>query len=125
MIMNIVSFQFANNYTNMNLPGYLYTIRKDNIPMGIESRKLKEIRAMNYLLYFKLFYKYIQDYNKDINFLFYEMNSLNEFILELKECKMIQYKKIQINLIQKILNKKNLSVYFKSYLENMLMYFSY
>ena len=125
MIMNIVSFQFANNYTNMNLPGYLYTIRKDNIPMGNESRKLKEIRAMNYLLYFKLFYKYIQDYNKDINFLFYEMNSLNEFILELKECKMIQYKKLQINLIQKILNKKNLSVYFKSYLENMLMYFSY
>ena len=125
LIMNIVSYQFANNYTNKNIPGYLYTIRKNNIPMGNENRKMKVIRAMNYLLYFKLFYKYIKDYNKDLNFLFFEMNSLNEFILELKESKMIQYKKIQINLIQQILNEKNLSVYFKSYLENMLMFFKY
>ena len=125
LIMNIVSYQFANNYTNKNIPGYLYTIRKNNIPIGNENRNMKVIRAMNYLLYFKLFYKYIKDYNIDLNFLFFEMNSLNEFILELKESKMNQYKKIQINLIQQILNEKNLSVYFKSYLENMLMYFKY
>ena len=74
---------------------------------------------------YKLFYKYIRDYNKDINFLFYEMNSLNEFILELKESKMLHYKQIQISLIQQILNEKNISIYFKSYLENMLMYFKY
>ena len=125
MIMNIVSYQFAKNYTNKNIPGYLYTIRKNNIPIGNENRNMKVIKAMNYLLYFKLLYKYIKDYNKDLNFLFFEMNSLNEFILELKESKMNQYKKIQINLIQQILNEKNLSVYFKSYLENMLMYFKY
>ena len=125
IIMNIVSYQFANNYTNKNIPGYLYTIRKDNNKIDNENRKLKEIRAMNYLLYFKLFYKYIHDYNQDINFLYFEMNSLNKFILELKESKMIQYKKILLSLINKILNEKNVSVYFKSYLENMLMYFKY
>ena len=125
MIMNIVSYQIANNYTNVNIPGYLYTIRKDYIPMSNGNRKSIEIRAINYLLYFKLFYKYIQDYSKDINFLFYEMNSLNEFILELKKSKMLQYKQIQISLIQQILNEKNLSIYFKSYLDNMLMYFKY
>jgi teichuronic acid biosynthesis glycosyltransferase TuaG len=123
MIMNIVSYQFAKNYTNKNIPGYLYTIRKDNIQIDNENRKLKDIRAMNYLLYFKLFYKYIHDYNKDINFLYFEMNSLNKFILYLKESKMLHYKQIQINLMQQILNEKNVSVYFKSYLENMLMYF--
>ena len=125
MLMNIISYQFAKNYTNKNIYGYLYTIRKDSSPMDNENRKLKEIRAMNYLLYFKLFYKYIQDYNKDINFLFYEMNSLNEFILELKESKMFHYKQIQISLIQQILNEKNISIYFKGYLENMMMYFKY
>ena len=104
---------------------YIYTIRKDSSSMGSGSRKLKEIRAINYLLYFKLFYKYIQDYNKNINFLFYEMNNLNEFILELKERKMIHYNQIQVNLIQQILNEKNISIYFKSFLENMLMYLKY
>ena len=125
MLMNIISFQFAKNYTNKNIYGYLYTIRKDSRPIGSGSRKLKEIEAINYLLYFKLFYKYIQDYNKNINFLFYEMNNLNEFILELKEGKMIHYKQIQVSLIQQILNEKNISIYFKSFLENMLMYFKY
>ena len=125
MLMNIISYQFANNYTNINIPGYLYTIRKDTQQKANGNIKLKGIRAMNYLLYFKLFYKYIQDYNKDLNFLFHEMNSLNKFILELKEIKMIQYKKIQISLIKQILNEKNLSIDFKSYLENMLMYFNY
>ena len=125
MLMNIISYQFAMNYTNKNIYGYLYTIRKDSSPMGNGSRKLKEIRAINYLLYLKLFYKYIQDYNKNINFLFYEMNNLNEFILELKEGKMIHYKQIQVSLMQQILKEKNISIYFKSFLENMLMYLKY
>ena len=102
-----------------------YTIRKDIQQKDNGSIKLKRIRAINYLLYFKLFYKYIQDYNKDLNFLFYEMNSLNKFILELKESKMILYKKIQLGLINQILKEKNLSIDFKSYLENMLMFFKY
>ena len=125
IIMNIISYQFANNYTNINIPGYLYTIRKDIQQKDNGSMKLKRIRAINYLLYFKLFYKYIQEYNKDLNFLFYEMNSLNKFILELKESKMIQYKKIQLSLINQILKEKNISIDFKSYLENMLMFFKY
>ena len=28
MLMNIVSYQYANNYSNINLPGYLYNKRK-------------------------------------------------------------------------------------------------
>jgi teichuronic acid biosynthesis glycosyltransferase TuaG len=125
MIMNIVSYQFANNFTNVNIPGYLYTIKKDSLLIGNENKRMKEIRAMNHVLYFKLFYKYIQDYNKDLNFLFYEMKSLNDFILDLKESKMIYYKQIQISFIHEILKKKDLSIDFKSYLENMLMYLKY
>ena len=62
MIMNIVSYQFAKNYTNIKVPGYLYIIRKVSMSRGNGGGKLKKTRAMNYLFYFKLFYKYIKDY---------------------------------------------------------------
>ena len=63
MIMNIVTYNFAKNYTNIELPGYLYIIRKVSMSRGDGGIKLKQIRAMNHLLYFKIFYKYILEYN--------------------------------------------------------------
>ena len=30
MVMNIISYQFANNFSNINLPGYLY-IKKETV----------------------------------------------------------------------------------------------
>ena len=30
-IMNIINFQFANNYSNVNIPGYLYNKRNESI----------------------------------------------------------------------------------------------
>ena len=125
MIMNIVSYQFAKNYTNINVPGYLYIIRKVSMSRGNGGDKLKKTRAMNYLFYFKLFYKYIKDYNKELNFLYHEMKNLNEFILDLKVNNMTQYIKIQTNLIQRILGEKKLSNDFKNYLERLLLYFKY
>ena len=125
MIMNIVSYQFAKNYTNIKIPGYLYIIRKVSMSRGDGGNKLKQIRAMNYLFYFRLFYKYILDYNKDLNFLFYEMKSLNEFILDVKDNTLNQNMQVLINLIEQILKEKNISVEFKSYLEKLLLYFKY
>ena len=125
MIMNIVSYQFAKNYTNIKVPGYLYIIRKVSMSRGNGGGKLKKTRAMNYLFYFKLFYKYIKDYNKDLNFLYYEMKNLNEFTLDLKVNNMTQYIKIQTNLIQRILCEKKISNDFKNYLEKLLLYFKY
>ena len=125
MIMNIASYQFAKNYTNINIPGYLYIIRKVSMSRGDGGNKLKQIRAMNYLFYFRLFYKYILDYNKDLNFLFYEMKSLNEFLLDVKDNTLNQNMQVLINLIEQILKEKNISIEFKSYLEKLLLYFKY
>ena len=123
MIMNIVTYQLSQNYSNINLPGYLYIIRKLSMSRGDGDKKLKKIRAMNHLFYFKLFYKYIQDYHKDINYLYYEMKDLHRFILAIKDNNMIQYIPIQKNLIQQALKEKNISNEFKEYLQNLLEYY--
>ena len=119
MIMNIISYQFANNYSNINLPGYLYNKRKKSMSRG-GGRKLKNIRAKNYIFYFKIFYKYIKDFEKDINILYYEMKDLEHFVKKIKDYNMTKYIGIQRNFIKKILKENILSVEFKSYLQNFL-----
>ena len=61
--MNLIVYHFANNYSNIDVPGYLYNIRKISMSHGDGGDELKKIRSINYLLYFQIFYKYI-------NFLF-------------------------------------------------------
>ena len=118
MIMNIISYQFANNYSNINLPGYLYIKRKVSMSRG-GGKKLKKIRAKNYFHYFNLFYKYIKDYNKDINILFYEMKNLERFILLMKETNLTKYIKFHLKLIQKIIKENIISHDFERYLTNI------
>ena len=121
MIMNIISYQFANNYSNINLPGYLYIKRKVSMSRG-GGKKLKKIRAKNYFHYFNLFYKYIKDYNKDINILFYEMKNLERFILLMKETNLTKYIKFHLKLIQKIITENIISHDFERYLTNISLY---
>ena len=117
MVMNIISYHFAKNYSNVNIPGYLYTIRKISMSRGDGGNQLKQIRTMNYFFYFKLFYRYIKEFHKDLNFLFYEMKSLEGFILDIKDCNEAHYIKDQILLIEQILKEKLLSIDFRSYLQ--------
>jgi len=122
MIMNILSYQYANNYTNIYLPGYLSIIRKEKYRDN-EKDKLKKILAVNHLFYFKLFYKYLKDYNKDKNILFYEMKNLQRFILDIKDSKIIQYTLLQKNFIYQIMQEINLSKEFQLYLQNLMNYY--
>ena len=121
MMINIISYQFANNYSNINLPGYLYIKRKVSMSRG-GGRKLKNLRAKNYIFYFKLFYKYIKDYNKDINILYYEMKDLEHILLKIKNYNITKYLRIHLNLLKKILKENILSTQFKNYLQNISKY---
>ena len=122
MIMNILSYQYAHNYTNIYLPGYLYIIRKEIYGDDVKD-KLKKILSVNHLFYFKLFYKYLKDYNKDKNILFSEMKNLQRFILDIKDSKIIQYTMLQKNLIYQIMQEINLSKEFQLYLQNLMNYY--
>ena len=120
MILNIISYQFAKNYTNIDLPGYLYVLRKLSMSRGKADKKLMKIRAFNYLSYFKLFYKYLKNYNKDRNFLYYEMKDLDLYIKHFKDKSMVQYKLLAINFLKSMLNDLYISDSFKLYLMDLL-----
>ena len=120
MTMNIISYQFANNYTNYFLPGYLYIIRKKSMSRGNCGSILAKTRAINYLLYFEIFYKYVKEYNKNRDFLFYEMKSLNHFLVNIKEC-YSKYLLKEINLIEGLIEDTLISQEFKDYLMDLLL----
>ena len=61
MLMNIVTYQYANNFSSIQLPGYLYNQRKVSMSRG-GNDELKQIRAKNFISYFQKFFNYIKDY---------------------------------------------------------------
>ena len=122
MMLNIIVYQFSQNFSNINLPGYLYVRRKVSMSRG-GGENLIKTRAKNYVLYVLLFYKYMHDYNKDINFLFYEMKNIEHNLLLIKEYNMTKFKEILQNLISRIQNENSLSDEFQSYLRNLTLTF--
>ena len=91
---------------------------------GDGGAKLKEIRAMNHLFYFQIFYKYVLEYNKDRNFLFYEMKDLNRFFIDIKDLNMTKYIPATKKFINKISKDKRITDEFKDYLEKLILYFN-
>ena len=70
-----------------------------------------------------MFYKYLRDYNKDINFMFYEMKSLQRQILGIINYNLTSYIPMQLNLIDRITQENVLSDEFESYLKNLSFFF--
>ena len=80
---------------------------------------------MNYIYFFKIFYKFIKYFNKDINFLYYEMKHLNHYFLKIKDYNMTDLIEMQTDLIKQILKDENISDDFNDYLRNILIYFHF
>ena len=85
MAMNIIIYHFANNYSNIYLPGYLYNIRPVSMSHGDGGAFLKQVRAINYLLYFEILFKYIKQFKIDRRILFYELKNLRRYIYSIKD----------------------------------------
>ena len=122
-IINVFSYQIAKNFTNINLPGYLLITKRKTKELYDENYNLKKIKLMNFILYINLFYNYIKEFNKDTNFLFFEMKYLNHLILKIKDNNLTQIITNLIVLIEQILKYKILSNEFRIYLNNLLIYF--
>lgn len=117
-LLNILNFNFANNYSNINLPGYLYKIRKNSISRIDNGKAHDLIISYNFLLYFKLFYKYIKDFKKDLNFLFYDLKLTYFYILKLKEFNNIAYISETYEFLNQII-ENNISISFKNFIKNL------
>ena len=121
--INIINFNFANNFSNINLPGYLYNIRKNSMSR-IDNGKIHDlIVSYNYLLYFKLFYKYIKDFKKNLNFLFYDLKISYNYILKIKELNGTKYFPIALDFFTEIIQNNNISNEFLFFIKDLQMHF--
>ena len=122
--LNILSLQFANNYTNINIPGYLYNLR-DNGMSNYKEGNIKHniILSYNFLLYFKFLYKYTIYFSKDINFFLYDFEDFSYYLLQLKVFNASEYIPIVIRFLEDI-NKRDISEYFKIFVNKLIEYFS-
>lgn len=124
MAMNVICYHFANNYSNIYLPGYMYNIRQVSMSHGDGGNKLNEIRAMNYLLYFKIVYRYIKQFKLNRKILFYELRNLRRFIFFIKDYNVTIYGNMAMNFLNEILNDYFADKIFKSFVVELLLYFN-
>jgi glycosyltransferase involved in cell wall biosynthesis len=117
--INIISYQFANNYSNIDFPGYMYNIREKSVTHGVKDKKQKILFDYNYLIFNKILYGVIKDFNKDRNFLFYDLKRTNSLLLQLR--KLSSKLKPKVNEFYKEIIKDNkISKKFKNYILNLL-----
>ena len=114
-IINLMSLHFAKNFSNIRLPGYMYNIREKSMTHGKTNKTQKILFDYNHLLYIKLFYRYLKEFNKDRNFLFYELKTINVLLLRLKNFTDIYNSHIK-NFYKEILEDPFCSQSFKEYI---------
>ena len=113
--------EFAQNYSNIYLPGYMYNIRKTSVIHDKYNNENKVLFFLGHLLYFKIFYYYIKRFKKDRNFFYYELK-LN-YKLFFKNKNIIKKFLPELNKFYKeILNDKYISDVFKDFLINLTLF---
>jgi len=123
MTMNVICYHFANNYSNIYLPGYMYNIRPVSMSHGEGGVQLKKIRAINYLLYFKILYRFIKQFKADRKILFNELRNLRRFIYSIKDNNITFYINNTRYFLSEILNDDLADKIFKSFVVKLLLYF--
>lgn len=122
--INILAFQFANNYSNINIPGYLYILRENGMSSDNKGNlKHDVILSYNFLLYFKFLLKYVRKFNKDINFFLYDFKKFSIYLLKLKDANATEYIP-SVRAFFKTILKKNISEQFKKFVNELMDYFS-
>lgn len=90
-IMNVLNFQYSNNYSNINLPGYMYNFRKVSISHSILGSEHDLLICHSFLKYFKLFYKYIKYFHKDRNYFLFELKNNKNYLIRPIKNNVTQY----------------------------------
>ena len=122
-MINIINFHFAQNYSNIKIPGYLYIKKKNSMSRGYLGIKVKIKQVISFFYYFKFLYRYINEFNKDRNFIVPELNYFKEELIDLYKMNISNYtiqvrqlldkiyfdKKSSIE-IKKLINKINLTI---------------
>ena len=120
-IINILNFEFASNYSNINLIGYIYNIRKESIS-HINEGKGNNLKIAHCMLYFyKLFFRYIKYFNKDLNYLYFDLRAFDYYLKYIKQYSSHSFEKEPvINFYKMILKEKKISSDFKIYIKRFI-----
>ena len=102
--MNIINFQFASNYTNIIVYGYLYNKRNESASYTETKRKEKKlIINYNIILYYIIFNKYIEYFKKNKKYIKEELKFILKYFFFIEE---FEDKKF-FNKIKKLFSNKN------------------
>ena len=123
MTMNLIIYHFAKNYSNINIPGYMYTIRSISMSRGEGDKRLLSLRAINNFLYFKIFYKYIKQFNIERKSLFYEIRNLKKFLYLIKDLNINSYENDIKHFLNTIIDDNYANENFKDFVNQILLYF--
>ena len=123
MTMNLIIYHFAKNYSNINIPGYMYTIRSISMSRGEGDKRLLSLRAINNFLYFKIFYKYIKQFNVERKSLFNEIRNLKKFLYLIKDLNINSYENDVKHFLNTIIDDNFTNKNFKDFVNQILLYF--
>ena len=123
MAMNIIIYHFANNYSNIDIPGYMYTIRQVSMSRGDGGERLLSLRAINNFYYFDIFYKYIKEFNIQRKSLFYEIRNLKKFLYLIKDLNVNPHENNVKTVLNEILDDSLANKVFKYFANEILLYF--
>ena len=114
-LLSIILFNFANNYTNLKMPGYLYNKRKSSISRSNNEDLIRK-KSISFFLFYQLFYRLIKEFNKDRNYLYYELQPFGNYLLNLGKYNNTKYflNKTKI-MINDIINDNKTTQQFKNY----------
>ena len=116
-LLNVIAFQFAKNYSNTNVPGYMYNDRKFSITHVNPTRNHIIRKSVSFFLYFNCLYRYIKEFNKDRNYLYNELQLFGFEIIKLKEYNIKNYLHNATEMFKEIINDNKTSNIFKHYIK--------
>ena len=117
-LLNLMSFHFSKNYSNIEIHGYMYNIRESSITHGKKGIRQKIIFCYNHLLYFIKLYKFIQNFNKNRRILYNELLDLNKRLIKLN--KLTKNNSEILLFYNNILNDKYISKNFRDYIKTLI-----
>ena len=122
--INIMVFNFAKNFSNIKIPGYLYIKRNISMSRGKNIKELDKIRGYNYLLYFKFLFTYVKEFKKDINFFLKEFDEFHHFLYLIKNLNISYYIPKAIVFFKKIRKIHNIPKNSRLIINKLILYFT-
>ena len=124
-IINILNFEFASNYSNLNLVGYLYNFRDNSISHAKEGKEIQLKLGLSAFFFYKLFYKYVKYFNKDLNYLYFDIKAFDYYIEYIKQFSSnSNTKQSVIYFYKSLLKENNISSEFKEYAKQFIINFN-